>query len=252
VSNLDAASTGASFNLAENIDLPLSSAINASARFPFVDPPGAVRMSETPNEPQWEVIADGGYYENFGAAAILGVLESLERYAKEEKRTTLDKLVRPIVLQITNDPTRGMAHTLDRAFHGDNYSKIESCKSRMAPVTPPGDPPSLLRRLWEHNSAKQQLELIEKRSTPGDPLEPAGIYGTLMKARTRSGSVFSVELRKRIARLDGQYFHFAMDDSVSAPLGWALSDKARANLDLLLDSKCHSDQFDKIVAQLRE
>jgi len=252
VSNMAAASTGASFNLAEKIDLPLSSAINASARFPFVDPPGAVRMSEKPNEPEWEVVADGGYYENFGAAAILGVLDNLERYAKEEKGTTLDKLVRPIVLQITNDPTRGMAQALDRAFHGDDYSGIENCKSRMAPVMPRGDPPSLLRRLWEQNSAKQKLELIEKRLTPGDPLEPAGIYGTLMKARTRSGSVFSCELRKRIAPLHGQYFHFAMDDSVSAPLGWALSDKARTNLDLLLDSKCHSDQFDKILAQLRD
>jgi hypothetical protein len=43
-----------------------------------------------------------------------------------------------------------------------------------------------------------------------------------------------------------------MDDNVSAPLGWALSDKARNSLDTLLDSDCHRGQLELIVAQLRD
>jgi hypothetical protein len=101
-------------------------------------------------------------------------------------------------------------------------------------------------------SVKQQFELVEKLLAPEDPTEAAGIYGTLMKARTRSGSIFPIELRKRIQRLGGQYFHFAMDDNVSAPLGWALSDKARNSLDTLPDSDCHRAQLELIVAQLRD
>jgi hypothetical protein len=249
ISNIAAASIDARFNLAEKVDLPLSAAINASARFPFVDPPGAVRISEKPNETQWEVIADGGYYDNFGAATLLDVLDKLEQYAKRQ-RTTLDKLVKPVVLQITSDPTRGMAQTMDAAFHGDDFDKLEDCKSRRAPITA-NDPPSWWQ--WALSSdMKRNLELIEKRMRPGDPLKPAGIYGTLMKARTRSGSVFPNELRKRIYGLGGQYFHIAMDDSVSAPLGWALSERARNNLDTLLDSKCHSIQLDQIVELLRD
>jgi hypothetical protein len=36
--------------------------------------------------------------------------------------------------------------------------------------------------------------------------------------------------------LGGDYFHFAMDASVSAPLGWMMSRRAQRELDRLLDS----------------
>jgi hypothetical protein len=72
--------TGCRTNLAEHARIPLSAAVNASARFPIIDPPGAlaVRPCEEGGQPVVETVADGGFHDNFGAASLLNVLEALQ------------------------------------------------------------------------------------------------------------------------------------------------------------------------------
>jgi hypothetical protein len=214
-----------------------------------VVPPGAVRLSDNGTD-RWEVVADGGYYDNFGAATLLDVLDALGRLAAPRDGKKLHELVRPVVLLITSDPTRGMAEELDAAFQDDRFSLIEDCRLR-SPNRLRNDKPPLWKRALMTADERQLYEL-EELFSQADPQEPAGPLGTLMKARGRSGSSFPLTLRTRVKELGGEYFHFAMDDTVSAPLGWALSEKARTDLNKLLKSDCHETQLHMIIQELRK
>lgn len=259
VSNLRAqgllsVAVGCATNLAEHINLPVSAAVNASARFPIVDPPGAVwvRDCETPPQEFWEVVADGGYYDNFGAAALIDVLDALAMSAGRSGEG-LGDAVRLIVLQITSDPAAGMAEMLSRAAPNDNLSQIAVC-STVKETTKGSEQGRAESMSWWQRQFLGPLEreslAMEQRLRPADPIAPSGPVGTLMKARTRSGAIFSFELRRRVQRLNGEYYHFAMDRTVSAPLGWTLSPKSRRELDILLNSECNKAQFDAIVSAL--
>jgi hypothetical protein len=47
------------------------------------------------------------------------------------------------------------------------------------------------------------------------------------------------------------YYHFALSEGVSAPLGWALSEGARRQMDDMLDTPCHKTQMEELVQVLR-
>jgi hypothetical protein len=246
--------TGCRTNLAEHARIPFSAAVNASARFPVIDPPGAIAIWPCDGEgvPAVETVADGGFHDNFGAASLLDVLDALQAYERD-----LGKRVRLVVVQITSDPTPGLAAGLDEQFTGDAFADIGPCAPR-TPVMAQAPPPPA-RRSWPWRwllaGADGQLEDIaakQKALGASDPLKPAGPLGTLMKARERTGAVFPVELRRRVKALGGDYFHFAMDASVSAPLGWMMSRRAQRELDRLLDSKCHKAQLGELVAILHQ
>lgn len=75
-------------------DIPLSTAVNNSARFPYVEPAGTLEGGGRQDR-----IVDGGYFENFGASTVEDIL-----YALKQNDPTVWVGIRPIVVQISSDP----------------------------------------------------------------------------------------------------------------------------------------------------
>jgi len=75
-------------------DIPISTAIHNSARFPYIDAAGTLTRPKTG---MTDRIVDGGYFENFGAGSIYDLLTALNRIKG-------DRPVKFFVLQISSDP----------------------------------------------------------------------------------------------------------------------------------------------------
>jgi hypothetical protein len=75
-------------------DIPISTAIHNSARFPYLDAAGTLNL---PDVGMTDRIVDGGYFENFGAGSIYDLLTALNRIKK-------GRSVKFFVLQISSDP----------------------------------------------------------------------------------------------------------------------------------------------------
>jgi hypothetical protein len=104
-------------------DVPISTAINNTARFPYLEPSGELlprkpMQSQAPRslldrfKDQWRLgkrsapeIIDGGYFENEGLQTALELAAWLER---EGKKALGGREVWPIIIQSTADGTAGM------------------------------------------------------------------------------------------------------------------------------------------------
>lgn len=78
--------------ISSEFDIPLSTAISLSARFPFVSPHGNVRNQ---NVRVTDHLVDGGYFDNSGAVTALELARSIKR---------VDRNLRPYIVQISNEP----------------------------------------------------------------------------------------------------------------------------------------------------
>jgi hypothetical protein len=78
-------------------ELRLSTALHNSARFPYIDTAGNIRLAGDGRSLLVDRIVDGGYFENFGAATAGDLLQSLQQSAWRPR-------IRPIVIQIGSDP----------------------------------------------------------------------------------------------------------------------------------------------------
>jgi hypothetical protein len=83
------------FALASGDVLPSTAALN-SARFPYVSPAGTLRAG---GEDRGHIV-DGGYFENFGAATARELLHAVIAALGRRGKTA-----RPVLIQISNDPT---------------------------------------------------------------------------------------------------------------------------------------------------
>lgn len=103
-SNLDVArDLTDAFDLFEHwpVRIPLSTAANNSARFPLLAPAGTLKREPTEDDPNTiDRVVDGGYFENFGAATALDILERLVADGSDRGR----RLPRLVVIQISSDP----------------------------------------------------------------------------------------------------------------------------------------------------
>jgi hypothetical protein len=75
-------------------DIAVSTAVNMSTRFPYVEPAGTLARAEDGSV--WGHIVDGGYFENFGAATAEEIVEAIAGDGSGN--------VKPIVIQISSDP----------------------------------------------------------------------------------------------------------------------------------------------------
>lgn len=79
-------------------DVPISTAINNTARFPYLEPFGTMRRRGT--RKQVGSLIDGGYFENEGMQTALDLADWLQR---EGNRLTGGREVEPIIVQATGD-----------------------------------------------------------------------------------------------------------------------------------------------------
>lgn len=63
-------------------DIPVSTAISCSSRFPFITPPAAIKDS---SGKRWGHLVDGGYFENLGSATLLETYFSIRKTAKKHR-----------------------------------------------------------------------------------------------------------------------------------------------------------------------
>jgi hypothetical protein len=85
-------------------EVPLSTAVHMGARFTYVSPAGTIErrdLERTPEEPAWFRVVDGGYFENSGAVTLDEIRLAIQRQA-----THIDVVVRPIVIQVSNEPVK--------------------------------------------------------------------------------------------------------------------------------------------------
>ena len=78
-------------------DVPISTAVLNSARFPYVTPAGTL-VDQGTGKRRGHIV-DGGYFENFGAITALELLRGVHRELKRQ-----GKRVQPILIQISSDP----------------------------------------------------------------------------------------------------------------------------------------------------
>jgi hypothetical protein len=78
--------------ISDLFDIPLSTAVSLSARFPLVSPHGNVRNQ---NARVADNLVDGGYFDNSGAVTALELAQSIRR---------VDANLHPFILQISNEP----------------------------------------------------------------------------------------------------------------------------------------------------
>lgn len=85
------------------LGMPLATVVHNSARFPVVSPGGQIFEMREGNRRYVDVLMDGGYFENSGAAALLELVRGIQNDYKEEAEweRIRDRIV---VMFITNDP----------------------------------------------------------------------------------------------------------------------------------------------------
>ena len=62
-------------------DIPLSTAISVSSRFPFITPPALVYDKDGK---KWGHLVDGGYVENMGGTAMFEMYDHIRKYIKQK------------------------------------------------------------------------------------------------------------------------------------------------------------------------
>ena len=190
------------YDLVPNRDIAFSTAVHNSARFPFLDAAGSVMQDAHVSDR----LVDGGYFENFGAATALDVLEQLIDGgvvwpdSNPSAAAPRGRWVDPIVIQLSND------------------ASVPPKRPLCAPVPVPDVPlPSSFR-------------VVSDMTTP-----LIAFYDTRDGLGQRATDV----LRNRLAYLskdganDSHYFHFQIGDP-RVPMSWLLSDYAGQLIDAQL------------------
>jgi hypothetical protein len=243
-------------NIAEHIDLSLSGAANASARFPYVEDWGWFRPHFGPDDTkvkdrtvchEEEGIADGGFFDNYGAATALDAYKAINSFVKGNIKPKI------IVIQITSDPDCDLSLPLDGRERRtadcqkaiDDKQKLKDRKSQwksMIPLSKEGSEAYQFNLQQEANSF-----LYGSESEDDDP----GVYSVAMSARSVTGVGVALALRSQVLAGEGdRYYHFSLAGAFDAPLGWALSRYARAEIDNLLLNEANKAEMARLAAEL--
>jgi hypothetical protein len=86
-------------------DIPISTAVTMSARFPVISPTGGLRDD---NDKMWARVTDGGLFENFGALTIDEVLRYLVFRLSDVQKG--DHQAVPMAILISSDPSLDPLH----------------------------------------------------------------------------------------------------------------------------------------------
>jgi hypothetical protein len=202
-------------------NMPLSTAAHLSARFSYVSPAGTIRKKDGT---LWGHIVDGGYFENSGAASAVELMERMRAVADSleddwSKQHKPHKVALNLIL-IRNDPDAPSV-----------------CSVPAGDLPPPKHPYSNLNDLLSPVRA-----LLSTRQARGRLAE----HSALAMARgfhPQTGSIQSPGCES------GCVFEFSLGDgNIEPPLGWSLSEKARADMQRHLDKQ--QDKLDCIAGML--
>lgn len=214
------------------VDIPISTAVNMSARFPVVEPAGGIVDAES-RKRAFHVV-DGGIYENFGAQTIKDLLHFVlaVRGHKEWPSATG---VRPMVVLISSDHeldgvrqvTAAYAGTDDRADDGQRLPAAERAMKLGCRAT--GNATASSVPLCDATLMRDANEVL------GDPV-------ALYRTRSGRGESGILSLREQLAQwrfYDENFFHFrqCMNGTLRpASMTWYVSPISQRFMDELLPS----------------
>jgi hypothetical protein len=228
---------------------PTSTAINNSARFPVIEPPGMIIVgTKTVADAVQDLVVDGGYVDNYGSFVLSEVLDYVKQFncrlSREKQRTDakvplnlagcdgfirnrLEPGIVPIVIQITSDPDS------IRTF-------ADSCACLDTPAA------------W-------RLPGIRTRRDISYFTELLAPVMALDQMRQRSGVTYTADLARREDMVS--YFHFGIgppyprDNTLhrgepTPSLNWALSAESMRQLGEYV-SQCNHLQAREIEALIK-
>jgi hypothetical protein len=203
------------------LPISLSTAVNNSTRFPFIEPAGGISFSDQ----ETDYVVDGGYYDNYGAATLLDLLHQVP---KDEPL---------IIIQITSDPE--VTNRLDESTEASMRIKYSACKSGDVAAAPGKDAPD-----------------APQTAPTGDF---NAMYEAAMSARSWTGLLYASSLRDMGVRgADPQagplppvlWYHVGMPNA-DLPLGWSLSNNNRDCIAQLLKDPSVTTELGKLLAVLK-
>jgi hypothetical protein len=233
-------------NIVEEINLPLSAAIGASARFPLLSDWGWIRQPKSKGCDKLEGVADGGFYENYGAETLIDLLDWL---ADPEGGHVNLRNVRLVVIQITSNPSIEMG-CLIKKLDADGWSTSDAkvtydyCSPKTQVAAGDAQKPTSLEASGTtsindapgaFDFALATLASLRERLASQDPIEP-GVVKVAMQASEASGIGVAERLRQLVCSVGGSYYHFSMTGVKDIPLGWAISKTSRDRLSAILDN----------------
>jgi hypothetical protein len=257
-------------NIAEQVDLPLSAAANTSARFPFLEDwgwfPTANGGQKDSGCESEEAVADGGFYDNFGAVTALNAYNK----AKSLLEANNKRNARIMVIQITSDPECETAGFLDE--RDDRVTECNKIKADSQAANTPikqiplkGRHPSTLSRqelailepeAWEIYIHNERISKWKKLSHDlgfdfdHDPKNPSPL-AVLMQVRSITGLVGARQLKNRVEKARDNYYHFSLAGALDAPLGWVLSRDSREQIDGRLNpGTLNQKEMDRLITDL--
>lgn len=200
-------------------DMNLSTVALNAARFPYVTPAGGLnKHSEGGDMPKGHIL-DGGYHENYGTLATANMLHylALLEHEKSPPKPSLDKQPRdirfmPLVILITNDPTR---ITTEFQIKPDHWLKSKTWP--VSGITAPIQ--GMVSTRGAHTmGAVKQLGVLQQRQLAGLTNNSNNPSGSCQTWLTTYQGVMHFMLGK-IEHSDQQ-----------VPLGWWLSETSKLHM----------------------
>src|SRR5215216_4686943 len=186
------------------VDMPVSTAVNMSARFPVVEPAGGIIDAKT-GKRAYHVV-DGGIYENFGAQTVKDLLHFV-LIARELRDTDPKKGIRPMVVVVSTDHELDGVRQVTAAYGGtDDRAGDKADGDRLPPV---------------ERAMKLGCKASPEAGRDGVPLcdatlmrsanEVLGDPGALYRTRSGRGESAILGLREQLVQLgffDESFFRF--------------------------------------------
>ena len=125
-----------------NEDIPISTAVTMSARFPGISPTGGMRRKVNDQEMLVARVTDGGLFENFGATTADETLRYLGSRISESQSTAAGFVKRPIlpfVIVISSDPSLDPILASEPIVRTSRKTVIPDCDQGAAVVLSPGN-----------------------------------------------------------------------------------------------------------------
>ncbi len=216
------------------LDVALSTAAHASARFTYTNPAGLLSTGQR--------IVDGGYFENSGSVTAMEILAVVEHELAIRPKST-NRIV-PVLIIISNDPQR-RANGGKVTWVSDQQIKSQAALGQALP-SPVIDHSSDKRASPEFEESKPLQFASELLSPPRALMGTRSARGTLAlqqiidhqrgaktaleaelkAALERQGKKPPQEVEKR-PNLISIHLH---DEGVPLPLGWSLSEAAAGDM----------------------
>ncbi|MBF0565717.1 MAG: patatin-like phospholipase family protein [Nitrospirae bacterium] len=204
-------------------DIPISTSVTMSCRFPFVLPPGHFDKNS---------VVDGGYYENSGAETALQFFESIEDNIKDYNEHHEDIIV-PIFIQIAND---SCPDKKDKSS-GRGFSITSSTLNDLiTPLTGILD----TKDAHANNADQKAMSYFVNKPIPGCDIS----RNPICKLAIIDNKTNNDKVKKRHYR-----YNFGPQLNYPVPLGWYLSPDAADELD---DQYKNNGECDKGISKIEK